>query len=117
MAAFGVLVHDRSRIVSFFWTNTPDKVPRIDTFGSHSVKFADRVRSCEDFVLVEDRGVAIAACDAGRERWNTVMVSTKGGPLLAVFPLLSIDCIACLPGRPSAWGLDSSYLINGINVY
>ncbi|KAJ6437364.1 LOW QUALITY PROTEIN: reverse transcriptase domain protein [Purpureocillium lavendulum] len=81
LAAFGVLVHDRSRIVSFFWTNTPDKVPRIDTFGSHSVKFADRVRSCEDFVLVEDRGVAIAACDAGRERWNTVMGMNVPGPV------------------------------------
>lgn len=70
-----MFVHDRSRIFSFFLNNSPEKMPTINTFRSHSVKCADRIRSCEDFLLVEDRGVAIAACDPGRERWNTVMVS------------------------------------------
>ncbi|KAG5984816.1 hypothetical protein E4U55_003034 [Claviceps digitariae] len=56
-----------------FYKNSPNHLPRINTFSSYEVKFADRVRSCEDALIVESRGVAIVACDAGRERWNTVM--------------------------------------------
>ncbi|KAL3958008.1 hypothetical protein ACCO45_008586 [Purpureocillium lilacinum] len=81
LAAFGMFVHDRSRIFSFFLNNSPEKMPTINTFRSHSVKFADRIRSCEDFLLIEDRGVAIAACDPGRERWNTVMGVNVPGPV------------------------------------
>ncbi|KAG5941785.1 hypothetical protein E4U53_007363 [Claviceps sorghi] len=55
------------------YTNTPGRLPRVNTFPSHEIKFADRVRSCEDALVLESRGVAIVACDAGRERWNTVM--------------------------------------------
>ena len=57
-----------------FYKNAPAHLPHINTFSSHDIKFADRVRSCEDVLIVESRGVAIVACDAGRERWNTVMV-------------------------------------------
>lgn len=49
-------------------------MPRHANFSSHQVKFADQVRNCEDAVLVESRGIALLACDTGRENWNTVMV-------------------------------------------
>jgi arylesterase/paraoxonase len=43
-------------------------------FKDHRVKFVNAVRNCEDVVLDEARGVAILSCDAGRDKWNTVMV-------------------------------------------
>lgn len=44
-----------------------------DAWGAGEVLFADRVRSCEDVVVVPSQGLAITACDVGRERWNDVM--------------------------------------------
>lgn len=49
---------------------------RVNTANNYDIKFADRVRSCEDAFLIEEEGLAILACDAGRERYNTVMVLT-----------------------------------------
>jgi hypothetical protein len=49
-------------------------MPLHSNFTSHSVKFGDRIRNCEDAVLVPSRRVAILACDPGRDTWNTVMV-------------------------------------------
>ncbi|MBE3043342.1 hypothetical protein IMZ48_12385 [Candidatus Bathyarchaeota archaeon] len=46
----------------------------MNTAKSYEIKFADRVRSCEDAFLIKEEGLAILACDAGRERLNTVMV-------------------------------------------
>ena len=48
----------------------------MDTAKSYEIKFADRVRSCEDAFLIKEEGLAILACDVGRERYNTVMVWT-----------------------------------------
>lgn len=56
------------------YKNAPGRLSEINTFRSHEIKFADRVRSCEDVLILESRGLAILACDPGRERWNTVMV-------------------------------------------
>lgn len=56
------------------YKNAPGRLPEINTFRSYEIKFADRVRSCEDVLILESRGLAILACDPGRERWNTVMV-------------------------------------------
>ncbi|KAI0011923.1 putative paraoxonase [Xylariaceae sp. FL0662B] len=53
--------------------NAPERMVKINNFGSYEIKFADKVRSCEDALLVESEGLAIFSCDAGRERWNTVM--------------------------------------------
>ena len=57
-----------------FYDNEPERLPLQSAFKSQSILFADRVRSCEDVLLLEEQGLAIVACDPGRERWNTVMV-------------------------------------------
>lgn len=38
------------------------------------MKFADKLRNCEDALLDEAMGLAILSCDVGRDKWNTVMV-------------------------------------------
>jgi arylesterase/paraoxonase len=53
--------------------NAPVRVPKHANFNSFEVKFADRIRNCEDVLLVDSLSVAILACDPGRETWNTVM--------------------------------------------
>ncbi|RGP79060.1 serum paraoxonase lactonase 3 [Fusarium longipes] len=45
----------------------------INNIGQHEVNFSDRIRNCEDVLLMEEHHLAILACDAGRESWNTVM--------------------------------------------
>lgn len=54
--------------------NAPARLTKINNIGVHEVKFSDRIRSCEDVLLVEKYHLAILACDGGRERHNTVMV-------------------------------------------
>ncbi|KAG5923150.1 hypothetical protein E4U42_005040 [Claviceps africana] len=73
VVALSWLLYYRGQALHLFYKNAPGRLPRISTFSRYEIKFADRVRSCEDALLVESRGVAIVACDAGRERWNTVM--------------------------------------------
>lgn len=53
--------------------NSPAKLPELNTFDNFSVKFSDRIRNCEDALLVEEQGLAILSCDPGRDLWNTVM--------------------------------------------
>ncbi|KAI0203450.1 putative paraoxonase [Astrocystis sublimbata] len=75
-------LYERGQVLStLFWQNAPARLVRINTFASHEVKFADRIRSCEDALLVESEGLAILACDPGRERWNTVMGIFHPGPV------------------------------------
>lgn len=38
------------------------------------MKFADKLRNCEDALLDEAMGLAILSCDVGRDKWNTIMV-------------------------------------------
>jgi arylesterase/paraoxonase len=65
----------RLQILSLFRKNALDKLERLNALESLEVKFADRIRNCEDALLVEEHGLAIVGCDPGREIWNTVMVS------------------------------------------
>jgi hypothetical protein len=81
--ALSSLLYFRGQEVLMLYTNAPERLPNINTFKSHEIKFADRVRSCEDALIVESRGVAIMACDPGRERWNTVMVCNNTVSILA----------------------------------
>jgi arylesterase/paraoxonase len=48
----------------------------INNFKSHEIKFADQIRNCEDVIIEETLGIAFLGCDPGRDRWNTVMVSS-----------------------------------------
>ncbi|TWU74988.1 hypothetical protein ED733_005820 [Metarhizium rileyi] len=80
-AALSSLLYFRGQEMLMFYNNAPGRLPEINTFKSHEVRFADRVRSCEDVLVLETRGLAILACDAGRERWNTVMGVFVPGPV------------------------------------
>lgn len=78
MLAFTALMswfvyHRADTLATLYW-NAPERLARVNTAKSYEIKFADRVRSCEDAFLIEKEGLAILACDAGRERYNTVMV-------------------------------------------
>lgn len=67
------------RRVETLWSlekNAPGKLQAISAFSTHDIKFADRIRNCEDGLLLDDsHGWALLSCDFGRDRWNTVMVS------------------------------------------
>ncbi|KAI2638626.1 putative paraoxonase [Xylaria nigripes] len=66
-------LYERSHAIGLFWKNSPEQLTKVNAFVSYEIKFTDRIRSCEDVLLVESAGIAILACDPGRERWNTVM--------------------------------------------
>ncbi|KAI0976902.1 putative paraoxonase [Xylaria arbuscula] len=73
LALLSPYLYERWQTAALFWKNAPHRLVRVNTFASHEVRFADRIRSCEDAILVESVGFAILGCDPGRERWNTVM--------------------------------------------
>ncbi|KAJ0109784.1 hypothetical protein J7T55_004334 [Diaporthe amygdali] len=73
LAPLAALLAGRIRVLSLAYFNAPARMPRHANFTSYEIKFADRIRSCEDVLLVENRGIALLACDPGRETWNTVM--------------------------------------------
>jgi hypothetical protein len=76
VAALASFLYDRSRVLYTFYANTPDRLPSVNTFQSHEVKFPN-IRNCEDVLLLEDKGLALLACDDGREMWNVVQVRTR----------------------------------------
>ncbi|KAK5632761.1 hypothetical protein RRF57_008475 [Xylaria bambusicola] len=78
LALLSPFIYERAQTLSLFFTNAPHRLAKVNTFTSHEVRFADRIRSCEDILLVESKGIAIAACDPGRERYNTVMPVENG---------------------------------------
>ncbi|ROW15074.1 hypothetical protein VPNG_03477 [Cytospora leucostoma] len=73
LAALTTFLAARVQVLSLAYFNAPARMPKHTNFTSYGVKFADQVRSCEDVVLIEDRGLALLVCDPGRETWNTVM--------------------------------------------
>ncbi|OCL02849.1 putative paraoxonase [Glonium stellatum] len=66
-------LYDREQVIESFFRNAPDKLKKFSTFKEYEVKFADRLRNCEDALLDEAMGLAILSCDVGRDKWNTVM--------------------------------------------
>ncbi|KAI7775767.1 hypothetical protein LA080_006399 [Diaporthe eres] len=73
LAPLAALLAARVRVLSLAYFNAPARMPKYANFTSYEIKFADKIRNCEDAVLVETRGLALLACDPGRETWNTVM--------------------------------------------
>ncbi|KAF4974812.1 hypothetical protein FZEAL_8336 [Fusarium zealandicum] len=73
LAALFVPLYERSGVLPTFYKNAPARLSKVNTLGSYEIKFQDQMRSCEDVLLIEQHHLAIVACDAGRERWNTVM--------------------------------------------
>ncbi|KAI1361813.1 putative paraoxonase [Xylaria arbuscula] len=73
LALLSPFIYERAQTLSLFFSNAPHRLTKVNTFASQEIRFADRLRSCEDTLLVESKGLAITACDPGRERYNTVM--------------------------------------------
>ncbi|KAL2822434.1 hypothetical protein BJX63DRAFT_376496 [Aspergillus granulosus] len=63
----------RKQALTLLAKNKPANLPEINTFTSYSHKLVNRVRNCEDGIIVEEDGLAILSCDPGRDLWNTVM--------------------------------------------
>ncbi|KAL4965782.1 uncharacterized protein BDV14DRAFT_172075 [Aspergillus stella-maris] len=63
----------RQYALSLIVKNKPETLPEINKFTTSSLKFANKVRNCEDGIVVEQDGFAILSCDPGRDLWNTVM--------------------------------------------
>ncbi|KAL3459798.1 hypothetical protein BJX64DRAFT_199721 [Aspergillus heterothallicus] len=63
----------RKQALSLLAKNKPANIPEINKFSSYSHKLINKVRNCEDGILVEEDGLAILSCDPGRDLWNTVM--------------------------------------------
>ena len=74
-ALIAAFVYDRWHILYMMYSNAPSRLQQVNTFSAYEIKYADRIRSCEDVFLLQDGGLAIFGCDPGRERHNTVMVS------------------------------------------
>ncbi|THY72834.1 hypothetical protein D6C86_08553 [Aureobasidium pullulans] len=41
--------------------------------GNYEIKYADKLRNCEDLVVDDQAGYVVIGCDEGRDVWNTVM--------------------------------------------
>ncbi|KAI0178974.1 calcium-dependent phosphotriesterase [Hypoxylon sp. FL1284] len=67
--------------LSIIRQNAPGRLATVNAFNSRELKYADQIRSCEDGLLIESKGLAILACDPGREKWNTVMGVFVPGPV------------------------------------
>ncbi|KAJ0417938.1 hypothetical protein BJY00DRAFT_288683 [Aspergillus carlsbadensis] len=63
----------RKHAVSLLINNKPENLPEINKFSSSSYKLINKVRNCEDGIIIEEDAFAILSCDAGRDLWNTVM--------------------------------------------
>jgi arylesterase / paraoxonase len=110
VALLAPYLYDRGQLLSYMYLNAPERLARVNAFPSHEIKFQDKLRSCEDAILVESTGVAIIACDPGRERWNTVMVR-----LMHLFP--PFPCRIRPDVSPAETGLKSvSDRIQGIFI-
>lgn len=73
----GPHLYQRVSLIQSVRDNAPGKLQSHSAFSSYEVKFADRVRNCEDAILLDGLdGIALLSCDEARDRWNTVMVRT-----------------------------------------
>ncbi|KAF1933940.1 calcium-dependent phosphotriesterase [Didymella exigua CBS 183.55] len=72
-AAVAPWLYDRYTAFSPMVVSRPGSFQNMQTFISHEVKYRDRLRNCEDVIMVESLSVAFLSCDPGRDRWNTVM--------------------------------------------
>ncbi|KAL2871198.1 uncharacterized protein BJX67DRAFT_343782 [Aspergillus lucknowensis] len=63
----------RQQALILLLKNKPEKLPEVNSFSSYSHKLINKVRNCEDGLIVEEEALAILSCDPGRDLWNTVM--------------------------------------------
>lgn len=53
--------------------NASPAIAEVRDFDNYSIKFTNRLRNCEDAIMIEDDAAALIMCDPGRDHWNTVM--------------------------------------------
>ncbi|BCS23741.1 uncharacterized protein APUU_40185A [Aspergillus puulaauensis] len=63
----------RLHVLSLLISNSPNKLPEVNKFSTSSLKFQNKIRNCEDGIIVDEGALAILSCDPGRDLWNTVM--------------------------------------------
>ncbi|KAF3057071.1 Serum paraoxonase/arylesterase 1 [Daldinia childiae] len=81
LAALSPSLYDLAQKLLLMYSNAPERFLTINNLNSSEIKFSDTIRSCEDALLVESKGLAIVACDSGREVWNAVMGVFIPGPV------------------------------------
>ncbi|KAI8964566.1 calcium-dependent phosphotriesterase [Daldinia sp. FL1419] len=74
-------IYDLAQKLLLMYNNAPGRIVQINNLKSFEIKFPETIRSCEDSLLVQSKGLAILACDPGREVWNTVMGIFIPGPV------------------------------------
>ncbi|KAI0881276.1 uncharacterized protein GGS22DRAFT_73141 [Annulohypoxylon maeteangense] len=80
LAALVPFLYESYIRLSTILNNAPGKLTHFNHLKSE-IKFEDSVRSCEDALLIESKGLAILSCDPGRESYNTVMGIFLPGPV------------------------------------
>ncbi|KAL4877415.1 hypothetical protein BJY04DRAFT_198324 [Aspergillus karnatakaensis] len=63
----------RYTALSLIFKNKPENLQEVNAFSTSSLKFAGKLRNCEDGIIIEEDSFAILSCDPGRDLWNTVM--------------------------------------------
>ncbi|KAL2819086.1 hypothetical protein BDW59DRAFT_123598 [Aspergillus cavernicola] len=66
-------IQGRLHALSILVKNVPEKLPEVNAFSTSSLKLVNKVRNCEDGIIVEEDAMAILSCDPTRDLWNTVM--------------------------------------------
>jgi arylesterase/paraoxonase len=80
----GPYLYQRVSLLQSVQDNAPGKLQSRSVFSSYEVKFADRIRNCEDVILLDGLdGLALLSCDEARDRWNTVMVRSQSDSIAA----------------------------------
>ena len=74
LAVIAPWLYDRYLAFSPMAASRPGSFRNVQTFKSHGVKYQNELRNCEHVVMEKSVGIAFLSCDAGRDRWNTVMV-------------------------------------------
>lgn len=60
-------------MLTLLFSNNPNNLPELNKFSTSSVKFQNKLRNCEDGIIIDEDALAILSCDPGRDLWNTVM--------------------------------------------
>lgn len=60
-------------MLTLLFSNHPNNLPELNKFSTSSVKFQNKLRNCEDGIIIDEDALAILSCDPGRDLWNTVM--------------------------------------------
>lgn len=60
-------------MLSILISNSPNNLPELNKFSTSSIRFQNKLRNCEDGIIIDEDALAILSCDPGRDLWNTVM--------------------------------------------